>query len=182
MHHVKTFARRVTGTQRTAAAPALNIVDEFLHKYWPDIVKALADEDYDTAERLLNIIQHAYFYAPGMNEMVIRLTDTRNDPSNITELLKAVKRKDNDKIRMWREFVEQETVPNWQANLKKYRWQKGMRAEEIQRSARDILNRAYEELGNTGGRRVSDIFFSKGPDAAQAALDKSLARKRKRAG
>ena len=165
---------------RRAAANTITIIEEFLTKLWPGVEKQIEAGNYKEAARILGMMQHAYFYALGMNEYLIWLSDTRDGVWFMTPMLKALEKGDQTGIAEGLEEGRTKAVPEWKANLHKYQWQKGMTADEIYAQAKRILGLAYKELKTVGGRKVSDVFFTRGPAAAQAYLDAVMARKQKR--
>lgn len=169
----------VEGHDKTAAANTITIVKDF-QKHWKDIKAAIDKGDFQGARRLADIILSAYYYAPGMNESVIALSDT-GDVYALKVLVDVLGKKDDEEIRKHAprqvQRVEKDLVSTWPKILQKYRWQQGMRAEEIQRRFRRV-NDAFEELGSRGGSAVMKAFFEKGPKGAEAKYDQLLRRRK----
>ena len=172
---------RLSSQDKFAAANTITIVDEFLTRLWPQAEEAITEGKYEKALHNLEMMQAAYFGAAGMNEHVVSLSDTADASATVGRLINALKKGTSEYL-TGKEAVDyyvkemiREVVPQWKKILQKYRWQAGLRAEQIISLGRDIVNYAFEELGDQGGSRIMDIFFAKGPDVAQEALDKALA-------
>lgn len=161
---------------RYAAANTLTIAEDFLEKHWPAIKAAIKDKNWDKARTQVEIIQSAYYYAPGMNEHVVRLSDVEAS-WKITQLLQALKGGDEAQIQDALERADKQAVPEWKNILKNYKWQSGLRAEQIMAEAKALLNDAASR-GNRIYKPVSDAFYTKGPEAARKVFEKLTAPKR----
>jgi len=164
---------------KQAAATALQIVGEFLSREWPEAKKAIDVQDWTKALSWVDMMLSAYFHAAGMNEAVLDLSDT-DAASRLSSLKRALEQGDPDKIAIWVRYVEQEAIPEWKKILVKYRWQsKWMgKAETLMRMANPILNEAAG-MSTAIWKKVSEKYFTAGPEAAQEMLDKINARRNK---
>jgi len=164
---------RIARTDKYAAANTLTIVESFLKTDWPAVKKAIADKDYDEAKRKAEIIQSAYFYAPGMNEAVVDYEGTREATFAISPLIRALAAGDEEKIAVWAKEMDSKAVEEGKQVLKDYRWQKGMHGDQIMREGRPVLNQAAS-MGTKVWKAVSKVYYSKGIEAAKKELEKHL--------
>jgi len=130
--------------------------------------------DLEGAKKYLEQWHHAYFYAPGMNEHVITLSDTRA-AGDISALLRHMK--DPEEAKRSLKSFGNSIVSEWKEVVKKYSWQKGLTAEKINQECRLVWDEASSKGGDRLASKAMQSFWSGGPEAARKVIEKAKPKK-----
>ena len=177
--HALAEAKKLTaGAKLSAAANGVTIMQVFLATHWPNIVQAFQKGEWEDMRHELSTIQHAYFYAPGLNERVIGLMDTR-PVDDVSFLLRLLKQEDTDALQRVFPRISDQLVREWEKAAKKYAWQKGMTAEDIMDAYQEVYRAAMtstDAAKSSGAKRKLIVdsmaaFQSGGPEAAMAVVN-----------